>query len=219
MSYILIGLVLALVAWIIGVIRFSRRSRRLAATKLQNPPGMNRFVSAASRQGGSQYANVQPRPVTVDPMPGARARQPRSDQRGEKPDREQLKSSCLGLLDAAAIEHPAGHGKLFARYVLRSEEGDRIELMFEKGEKSPAHLWLTRRHALPLLTMGMEFRDYPASELYQPTEPGGKPVYGRQSALKSMRDLANADLVRLKIERVEQMEMILAKLVAVEQAV
>lgn len=215
MSYILIGLVLALVAWIIGVIRFSRRSRQLTATKLQNPPGMNRFVSAASKRSGNQYENVQLRVVTVDPVPGARTSQPRSDQRVEKPDREQLKSSCLGLLDAAAIEHPAGHGKLFARYVLRSEEGDRIELMFEKGEKSPAHLWLTRRHALPLLTMGMEFR----AELYQPTEPGGKPVYGRQSALKSMRDLANADLVRLKIERVEQMEMILAKLVAVEQAV
>lgn len=133
-------------------------------------------------------------------------------------NRELLKSGCLALLDAAAVEHPAGHGKLFARYVLRSQDGDRIELMFEKGERSRSNLWLSASHAARLGRMAIESRDFPASALYQPAEPGGKPVYGRHAALKSMRDLANADLVRLTIGRVDQMEVILVKLAAPEQA-
>src|SRR5690606_25005406 len=55
--------------------------------------------------------------------------------------RKELKLACLALLDDAAVEHPSGHqGKSAARYILRSENDDRIELMFEKGENSRANL-------------------------------------------------------------------------------
>lgn len=87
--------------------------------------------------------------------------------------------------------------------------------MFEKGEKSKANLWVSRDHAQSLLDTGIEFRDYPASSLYQEAEPGKARAYGRHAALKPMRGLARADLVRFTIERVEQMELILASLAAI----
>lgn len=140
------------------------------------------------------------------------SRRTRSDIRTEAQGRAELKAACLALLDTVAMEHPAGHGKLAARYILRSQNDDRIELMFERDAKSRANLWLARDRAGDLLNTGIEFRAYPASDLYQATEPGGKTSYGRHAALRSMRDLANADLVRFTIERAEQMEALLANL-------
>lgn len=64
--------------------------------------------------------------------------------------------------------------------------------------------------------MDIKFRVYSAADLYKPTESDGKPAYGRHTALKAMRDLANADLVRFTIDRVEQMQVILAKLAALD---
>jgi hypothetical protein len=63
-----------------------------------------------------------------------------------------------------------------------------------------------------LLEADIEFRVSLASSLYQETEPGGKCPYGRHAALKSMRDLANADLVRFTIERLTQMQLIVGTL-------
>jgi len=124
-----------------------------------------------------------------------------------------LKAACLSLLDTAAAEHPAGHqSKLAARYVLRSRSDERIGLMFEKSEKTKALLWVGNVHARNLLEADIEFRVYLASSLYQETEPGGKRPYGRHAALKSMRDLANADLVRFTIERFTQMQFIVGTL-------
>ena len=65
------------------------------------------------------------------------------------------------------------------------------------------------------MNAAIEFRVDPASALYREVESGGKRPYGRHAALRSMRDLANADLVRCTIERFEQLETILAKLSAV----
>ncbi len=60
-------------------------------------------------------------------------------------NRDDLKRACLAALDAVALEHPAGHqGKLAARYVLHTRRSEAIELMFEKGPKTPAHLWMGR---------------------------------------------------------------------------
>ena len=130
--------------------------------------------------------------------------------------RSELKHACLGLLDRAAVEHPCGHqGKLAARYIIRSASEERIELMFEKGDKSKANLWITRNHAQGLLDTGIEFRDYPASSLYQESEPGQARPYGRHAALKPMRGLARADLVRFTVERAEEMELILGSLAAI----
>lgn len=129
--------------------------------------------------------------------------------------REDLKAACLALLDQAAVEHPAGHqGKLAARYTLRSAGGERLGLMFEKSEKAKSHLWVDRRHVGDLFEAGIDYRIYPAASLYQEIEPGGKRPYGRHAALKPMRDLANADLVRFSIDRIDQLRMILTRLSA-----
>lgn len=114
--------------------------------------------------------------------------------------RRELKRACLALLDERAVEHPAGHqAKLAARYVLRRRDGERIGLMFEKGDSTDAHLWVGSRFAEVLLEADIEGRVYPASALYAPTKEDAKPAYGRHSGLKAMRDLANADLVRFTL--------------------
>ncbi|KGJ05422.1 hypothetical protein IT41_06565 [Paracoccus halophilus] len=125
-------------------------------------------------------------------------------------NRQDLKAACLEMLDQVAIEHPAGHqGKLAARYVLRSQAGDRIELMFEKGEKVSANLWIERRYAEALASEGIICREYPAASLFAKKGAEGKKTYGRHSALKPMRSLANSDLLRFTIERVSQLQSIL----------
>lgn len=130
--------------------------------------------------------------------------------------RHELKAECLAMLDQNAVQHPAGHqGKLAARYVLRSEAGARIGLMFEKNDKTKPLLWVEHRFLRDWVHDDIEFKLYPASALYQAVEPGGKQPYGRHAALKGMRDLANADLVRVTIDRVEQLRTLLAHLATV----
>lgn len=124
-------------------------------------------------------------------------------------DRRELKAACLVLLDKDALPHPAGHGKGFARYILRTQEGERVELMFEKGEKGLANLWLNRVHADELLNTNLECRHYPAAAIYDAGNTGKKLTDGRHASLKLMRDLANADLVRFTLTSLSQMRMIL----------
>lgn len=128
-------------------------------------------------------------------------------------NRDMLIAACLTLLDQIAAEHPAGHqGKLAARYIIRSRSGERIGLMFEKGGRTKPYLWVARSYAPGLIEADIEFRVYLASSLYQAADTELKPLYGRHSALKPMRDLANVDLVRFTIDRVAQMELIKQKL-------
>lgn len=130
-------------------------------------------------------------------------------------NREELKLACLALLDDAAVEHPSGHqGKLAARYILRSVNGERIELMFEKGAKSPANLWVAQKYVSDLLATDIEARLYPSLAVDRVVKPDGERLYGRHSALKSMRGLVHANLVRFTVKRVSQIEMILERLVA-----
>lgn len=127
--------------------------------------------------------------------------------------REELKLACLALLDDAAVEHPSGHqGKSAARYILRSENDDRIELMFEKGENSRANLWVAKSFARDLMNLGIECKEYSASDLNREVEPGKPRRYGRHAALKQMRDLAHADLVRFTVENIGQMQLIIERL-------
>lgn len=84
--------------------------------------------------------------------------------------------------------------------------------MFEKTEKSRANLWLAQGLVGDLVTADIAFRIYPASALYKAPEPGGKQSYGRHAALKPMRSLAHADLVRFTIDRTEQLERVLEHL-------
>lgn len=54
-----------------------------------------------------------------------------------------LKRACMDRRAQVAVEHPAGHqDKLAARFILRTPSGERIELMFEKGDASSANLWV-----------------------------------------------------------------------------
>jgi hypothetical protein len=127
--------------------------------------------------------------------------------------REELKRSCLGILDSMCIEHPAGHqSKLAARYVIVARDGERIDLMFEKAPSVPANLWLRADHSRRLGNPGCECRDYPASDLYVEKDKNGAPIYGRHTGLKTMRDLAHADLLRLTIEDVGQLQVVLQRL-------
>lgn len=129
--------------------------------------------------------------------------------------RQELKTACLTLLDDVAVEHPSGHqGKYSARYVLRNHGGDRIGLMFEKAEKSKPYLWVEHARVSDFLDVGVEFSTYPAAGLYQPNEEGQKTSYGRHAALKSMRELAHADLVKINIQSVDQLRSLLEKLLA-----
>lgn len=180
----------------------------------------NRFISSSAledlkhRRARKHVKTPQVGAITSPPP-----RAPHVGKSGidERQDRGELKAACIEALDAAAVEHPAGHGKQFARYILRSAAGERIELMFEKGEKSAANLWLANRHLGDLTAAGIEYRIYPAAALYQTEDGEGQKAYGRHSALKSMRGLANADLVRFTIATTKQMEAILTKLMQAGQ--
>ncbi|MDO9637290.1 MAG: hypothetical protein Q7J44_01970 [Pseudotabrizicola sp.] len=110
------------------------------------------------------------------------------------------------------MEHPAGHTGSVGRYVIRSKNGGRIEILFDTYGKGRAKLWIAQQYAGPLLNAGIEVHAYPASHIYKTTDEGTRLSYGRHSALKSMRDLANADLVRFTIIRVDQLEVILDQL-------
>ena len=58
-------------------------------------------------------------------------------------DLKVLKNAIVLQLDREGEEHSKGHQDKFAnRYTMRSSEGALVELMFEKGEKSPANLWV-----------------------------------------------------------------------------
>lgn len=124
--------------------------------------------------------------------------------------RAELKAACLALLDQQCVEHPAGHqSKLAARYILVSRSGERIPIMFEKAPNLAAQLWLRAEHALRLGKVLGETRSYLANALYSEKDEKGRPIYGRHAALKAMRDMANANLVRLEIEQIEQLEQVI----------
>lgn len=130
-------------------------------------------------------------------------------------DRAHLKRACLAALDAVAVEHPAGHqGKLAARYVLQGARGEAVELMFEKGPKTPAQLSMTAAAGQIVTGDGIRFRASPATETFAAIDPGGRPRYGRHSALKPMRRLAHADLMCFTIEREGESDRLLDRLLA-----
>ena len=128
--------------------------------------------------------------------------------------RANLKAACVALLNERATEHPARHqSKYVARYILASASGARIAMMFEKGDRTPAHLWMELRFARALSTAEAAVRVYPASALYLGDQQGREPAYGRHAGLKPMRELAQADLARLTVESVAQLAMVLDQVV------
>ncbi|HRK67050.1 MAG TPA: hypothetical protein PKY73_05810 [Hyphomonas sp.] len=170
----------------------------------------NRFISPHALENLQRRREMSA--ARTEASSGKHAVRPSGRTRSTGIDRSALKTECLALLEAAALAHPAGHGKSFARYILRSQNGERVELMFEKGEKVGANLWLSSNHAGELLNRGLQCRHYPAAAMNVGDSDGKRPTHGRHAALKSMRDLAYADLVRFTIDRVAQLELLLSRL-------
>lgn len=134
---------------------------------------------------------------------------------GDQSQRAELKRTMLRLLDARAVEHPAGHqGKLAARYVLHRADGEAIEIMFEKHPASPANLWLAEREGAPLLALGIDHRRSPATDLLVPGAEDGSVRYGRHSGLRPMRQLAYADLICFTVGTAGELEALLTGLAA-----
>lgn len=123
--------------------------------------------------------------------------------------REDLKAACLAVLDLHAVEHPGGHQSAYAsRYILRSANGTRVEVLFEKGSRGPANLWVCEAFVEALIDSDIKQRHSPAAGLNQTDPETGKTHYGRHSALRSMRQLGNADLVCFTLEHVSQLNRI-----------
>ncbi len=129
--------------------------------------------------------------------------------------RDVLKATILNRLADVATEHPADHqGKLAARFILRSQTREGIELMFEKGPTSAPNLWMHRRYAEPMLESGIDHRESLARNLYALANEKGKKIYGRHTGLLPMRQLADADLVCFKLKALSELEMIIRSLQA-----
>lgn len=199
---------------VLGLIYVLKANKSRPGTSIDPTDESRLALSAPMSRGASEdlqppLTTSQSERSTADRMLISDARRLRDDRRSTRLERAELKAACLAILDAAAVEHAAGHGKMVARYILRSQNDERIELMFEKDEKSRAHLWLAKDYARGLLNGGLEVRSYPAAGLYQAPKPGGTAAYGRHSGLKTMRDLANADLERFTVGTVGEAEVIL----------
>ncbi len=127
--------------------------------------------------------------------------------------RDVLKADLLKRLSEVAVEHPAGHqGKLAARFILRSNSGEGIELMFEKGPTSPPNLWVLQKYAGALIGSSIEYRESPAHALFAVENDKGKKVYGRHTALLPLRQMADADLVCFKLADVTELEAVILDL-------
>lgn len=133
--------------------------------------------------------------------------------------RAALKGAVLDRLDILGREHPLGHQGAYAnRYTLRSDHGAPIEVMFEKGAKSPANLWVRADQAGALRGGPIPLRHSPAAMLYQkPSKDGGR-SYGRHSALEPMPLLGQADLLCLVLRSVEDLERVVAVLMQAQPA-
>lgn len=132
--------------------------------------------------------------------------------------RAALKGAILDRLDSLGREHPLGHQGAYAnRYTLRSDHGAPIEVMFEKGEKSPANLWVRADQAGALQGGPIPLRHSPAATLYQkPSKDGGR-SYGRHSALEPMPLLGQADLLCVALRSVNDLVAVIAILLKVQQ--
>lgn len=123
--------------------------------------------------------------------------------------RDMLKTTIVERLNEVALEHPAGHqGKLAARFLLRSQSGEGIELMFEKGPASPPNLWMHLKFAAALMTGAIAHKESPARTLYVVTNKKGKKIYGRHAALLAMHQLTDADLVCFNLKSLTDLEVI-----------
>ena len=128
-----------------------------------------------------------------------------------------LKIAVVMRLDREAKEHSKGHQSRYAnRYSFRSSEGMLVELMFEKGLRSPANLWVKKDFVSELLDTTIPFTVSPASKLYATVGKTGETQYGRHSALEDMMQLRKADLVCFALRSLADLNRILELLAGVK---
>ena len=129
------------------------------------------------------------------------------------PSRAALKRAILARLDNLGREHPLGHQGAYAnRYTLRSDHGEPVEVLFEKGDRTPANLWVRADQARVLENGPVPVRQSPVAILYQkPAKDGGR-SYGRHSALEPMPLLGRADLLCFALRSVEDLDQVIAVL-------
>lgn len=131
-------------------------------------------------------------------------------------DRDTLKLAAVAVLDALAETHAKGHqSRKVRRYVLAAPGGTPLEIMFEQDEGSSANLWA---HAAAAGALAGKGEPSPASELWMETGKDGKPKYGRHSALKTLPQLREADLIRFPLSTLEELGAVLDQLWAASAA-
>jgi len=129
--------------------------------------------------------------------------------------REQLKKSILAALDRVAEEHEVGHQSVKgARYSLRADSGRLVEIMFEKDADSPPNLWCLDKLIGEDIRRELQFARYPKTDLFQKIGKDGEPDYGRHSALLGLNKLERADLLRIEIKNLLQLNRVIACLKA-----
>jgi hypothetical protein len=130
-----------------------------------------------------------------------------------------VKRALVALLDELADEHPAGHQPGYAaRYVLTTDDGTQLEIMIEKGERSPPNVWMLRKAGAGLQRSGISAKTSPKSKLGTKIASNGKPAYGRHTGLRPMDQLAGEDLVYFVPENLTQVGSIIDHLLRVEAA-
>lgn len=125
--------------------------------------------------------------------------------------RQILKQACMAELDRRALPHPASHSAKSGRYILESGRGP-VAVMFERGDRTPAHVWLPTRAVSGLTLPAAPTELYPASACWQKRNAKGEPVYGRHSNLLQMPELKNADLTKITLDSPQQLRDILSAL-------
>lgn len=129
-----------------------------------------------------------------------------------------LKLAVVMRLDSVGQEHSLGHQSRYAnRYVLRSDDGMRVEVMFEKDRETPANLWVRQDFVTDLLDGSIPYTISPKSKLRQTRGKGGEMQYGRHSALEKMMQLGGADLVCFALRDITDLDRILAALAMVRR--
>ena len=125
-------------------------------------------------------------------------------------DRSHLKTAIGAMLDALAIEHPIKHQDAYARrYILEAKSGNKLELMYEQSDKTPANIWVLAHHATFPAAPKVKQRQSPATSLYASKGKTGMLLYGRHSALENMPSLGKADLTCLQPETIAEAGTIL----------
>ena len=133
-------------------------------------------------------------------------------------DAAALKTAITMGLDAVAKEHRLKHQDSYAnRYSMRSANDAPVEIMFEKGGNTLPHLWVLAEHFAPLAGSGLDAKPYPKEDLDTVPAKGGGMQYGRHSALKDMRLLGKADLVRVTLRSKAELDQILSVLSQVQR--